>query len=172
MHFIVVEPTCPKQEVPASTALPCHCASLGADAAAKLLVASHVQACSYGRRAAPNRTSQGRTCVLGAQEAAHLIHLPEALPLIQRQISRRCEAPFLQNNHLQPTQQYAHPCNLRCCHDKATLNLRATGTAEVEVVDLDYHVIEYLGDVLSVMASKGMMQSPGGVLNFSGVGTS
>ena len=40
------------------------------------------------------------TCVLGGQQARHLIHAGEALLLCQRQLSSRREAAFLQHNHL------------------------------------------------------------------------
>ena len=44
------------------------------------------------------------TCILGRQQARHLIHRGEAILLRQRQLSSWSEASFLQHDHLQHCQ--------------------------------------------------------------------
>ena len=53
--------------------------------------------------------TEASTCILGGQQAAHLIHGGEALLLCQRQLSSRSEAPLLQYNHLRHCQHTIRP---------------------------------------------------------------
>lgn len=63
-------------------------------------------------------TTEAHACVLGGEQAAHLVHVPEGLLLCQRQLCSRGEAPLLQHNHL-----HTYSLHLRLCLYEKTENV-------------------------------------------------
>ena len=116
---------------------------LTSETSAQLLSSQALNCCRPSEsKAQPDRAksiqTEASTCILGGQQAAHLIHGGEALLLCQRQLSGWGEAPLLQYNYLRHCQHTMKPqkipslppwrTSLHCLHNTCHLRFAQTPT--------------------------------------------